>query len=108
MAPLGAVIRCSASIEAEASTTKTIRLPTLRSRTFWCRSCCSSRIRSPSSLPRLTWCGAAARTRVGHLLLHLGPDIPAAAVSRLAGGSLPRLLARRALARELDLANREE
>src|SRR2546421_5749271 len=36
-APLVAVIRCSASMLAEASTTKTMRLPIFRSRTFWRR-----------------------------------------------------------------------
>ena len=34
IAPLVAAIRCSASIDADASTTNTIRLPIFRSRTF--------------------------------------------------------------------------
>jgi hypothetical protein len=61
MAPLVAAIRCSASIEAEASTTKTIRFPVFRSRTFSRRSPRSSSIRSPVARPRRTWNGAAAR-----------------------------------------------
>src|SRR5712692_5017512 len=62
IAPLVAAIRCSASIEADASTTKTIRLPTLRSRTFWRRSSRSSLSRSPGRRPRSFCIGAAART----------------------------------------------
>src|SRR4030088_1314576 len=52
MAPLVAAIRCSASIDADASTTKTIRLPIFRSRTFWRRSSRSSFNRSPARRPR--------------------------------------------------------
>src|SRR5260370_1301307 len=62
MAPLVAAIRCSASIDADASTTKTIRLPTLRSRTFCRRSSRSSFSRSPGRRPRSFCIGAAART----------------------------------------------
>src|SRR5216683_124633 len=62
MAPLVAAIRCSASIDADASTTKTIRLPTLRSRTFWRRSSRSSFKRSPGRRPRSFCIGAAARS----------------------------------------------
>ncbi len=55
-------MRCSASIEAEASTTNTIRFPIFRSRTFWRRSSRSSLNRSPARRPRSFCMGAAART----------------------------------------------
>src|SRR5450759_952212 len=62
MAPLVAAIRCSASIDADASTTNTMRLPILRSRTFCRRSTRSSFSRSPARRPRFFCIGAAART----------------------------------------------
>ena len=65
-APLVACMRCSASIDALASTTKTMSVPVRRRRTF-CRRSWRSRCSAGPILPagssarRRTWWGAAAR-----------------------------------------------